>query len=107
MTANERRKRMLELLSDIRVTSREYLAEHFKVSKHTIDRDILELSCDYPIFTVQGKGGGIRVADGWYVSRRYLQPDQEDLLRSLIPGLQPEDRAKMEEILRGFARPKT
>ncbi|MBO4384232.1 MAG: hypothetical protein J5854_02270 [Clostridia bacterium] len=44
--------------------------------------------------------------DGWYVSRRYLHDDQEELLRSFLPGLQPEERKKLEDILLAFAIPR-
>lgn len=104
MKVNERRRQMIELLSDVRQTSREYLAEYFKISLSTVDRDILVLSCDYPVFTVQGNGGGIRVADGWYVSRRYLSKQEEILLQRLLPGLQPEDQETMMSILRKFSK---
>lgn len=43
--------------------------------------------------------------DGWYVSRRYLNDDQEALLRSLMPGLQPEQQETMQRILAAFAKP--
>lgn len=69
-------------------------------------RDIEILSCSYPIFTQQGGGGGIRVADGWYISRRYLRDEHESFLRELMDGLQPDQQAKMNEILLAFAKPK-
>ena len=43
--------------------------------------------------------------DGWYFGRRYLRPEQEALLRDLLPGLQPEDQKTMERILTAFAKP--
>ena len=105
-TANERRQRILEILSDRRETTRDALATELCVSTRTIERDIVELTCSAPIFTVQGGGGGIRVADGWYIGRRYLHKDQEELLRKLLPGLQPEQQNTMQSILDAFAIPK-
>ena len=105
-TANERRQRILEILSDRRETTRKALATELCVSTRTIERDIVELTCSAPIFTVQGGGGGIRVADGWYISRRYLHREQEELLRRLMAGLQPEDEKTMQSILSAFAMPK-
>ena len=43
--------------------------------------------------------------DGWYITRRYLNDDQESLLRSLIPGLQPDQQETMQRILSAFAKP--
>ena len=45
--------------------------------------------------------------DGWYLSNRYMSEKQEKLLRSLLPGLQPEDQETIQQILKAFAKPKT
>jgi hypothetical protein len=37
----------------------------------------------------------------------HLHDDQEALLRSLLPGLQPEQQKTMEKILTAFAKPQT
>jgi len=105
-SANERRQLIMEALSDRRFATVDNLATEFGVSKRTIKYDIEILGCSVPIYTVQGNGGGIRVADGWYVGRRYLHRDQEELLRSLMDGLQPEQRKTMQSILTAFAMPK-
>jgi len=105
-SALERRQQMLEYLSDHRFTTYSELASEFGISQRTAMRDIEELTCSAPIYTVQGNGGGIRVADGWYISRRYLRDEHEEVLRRLIPGLQPEDQQAINEILLAFAKPK-
>ena len=104
-SALDRRQLILEALSDRRYETVQNLAEEFNVSIRTIKYDIEQLSCSAPIYTVQGNGGGIRVADGWYIGRRYLHDDQEELLSRLLPGLQPEDQKTMERILTAFAKP--
>ena len=106
-SAIDRRQQVLEAISDRRQEQIENLATEFGVSRRTIERDILVLSCSYPIITEQGGAGGVRAADGWYLSRRYLHDDQEALLRSLLPGLQPEQQKTMEKILTAFAKPQT
>ena len=105
VSANERRQLILEALSDRRSESAKNLAEEFGVTERTIRADIEILASSAPIYTVQGNGGGIRVADGWYLSRRYLHDDQEALLRDLLPGLQPEQQKLMQSILTSFAKP--
>ena len=104
-SAVERRQLVLEAISDRRTVQIESLAAEFGVSRRTIERDILALSCSYPIVTVQGGAGGVRAMDGWYLSRRYLHDDQEALLRSLLPGLQPDQQKTIESILTAFAKP--
>ena len=105
-SALERRQSILEALSDRRSDTVGNLASELGVSDRTIKRDIELLSCSVPIFTMQGCGGGIRVADGWYVGRRYLRDDQEDLLLALMGGLQPDKQLLMQSILMAFAKPK-
>lgn len=95
-SALERRQAMLELLSDRRQETVANLMAEFGVSRCTVLRDIETLSCSAPIFTVQGNGGGIRVAEGYYYGRRYLHSDEEALLRRLIHGLQPEEQKTMQ-----------
>ena len=63
-SAIERRQQVLEAISDRRTERIENLASEFGVSRRTIERDILVLSCSYPIVTVQGAAGGVRA--GWY-----------------------------------------
>lgn len=104
-SAIERRQQVLEAISDRRTERIENLASEFGVSRRTIERDILVLSCSYPIVTAQGAAGGVRAMDGWYVTRRYLNDDQEALLRSLLPGLQPDQQETMQRILSAFAKP--
>jgi len=103
--AQERRQTILEQLSARRYATYSELSEQFGVSKVTIRNDIDILSSSAPIYTVAGNGGGIRVADGWYLSRTYLCDEDEEMLRRLLPGLQPEDQKRMQHILSVFAKP--
>lgn len=104
--ASERHRQITEYLSVNRSATYAQLAEMLGVSKFTIRADIDELTLSIPIYTVKGKGGGIRVADGWYASRTYLCDEDEEMLRRLLPGLQPEDQQRMQHILSIFAKPK-
>ena len=106
-SALDRRQEILERLSDRRFDTIANLMAEFHVSRSTIKRDIEVLSCSYPLETVRGNGGGVRVADGYYVGRRYLRPEQEALLRELMPGLQPDQQETLKGILAAFAMPTT
>ena len=105
-SALDRRQAITEVLSDRRFETIENLMAEFGVSRSTIKRDLEILGCSVPIYTVQGNGGGIRVADGWYLSKTYLCDEDEEMLRRLLPGLQPEDQKVMQGILASFAKPK-
>ncbi len=102
---SERRQAILEFISDRRVATMQEIADEFNICLRTAKSDVQILSCSHPIITQQGNGGGVRAMDGWYISRRYLHEDQESLLRSLLPGLQPEQQKTMEAILAAFAKP--
>lgn len=106
MSANDRRMQILEVLCERRHDCIENLAFEFGVSERTIRYDIETLSLSYPIYTVQGVGGGIHVADGYRLGRKYLTEAQEELLKKLGAKLTGEDAKVMEGILKNFAKPK-
>ena len=102
MTANERRRGILEKLCIRRHDTRANLAFEFNVSKRTIERDIGVLSLRYPIFTVRGCGGGIGVADWYKPDMKYLSDQQVELLEELLPTLTKSKAAIMQSILDTF-----
>ena len=105
-SAIERRQLILEMISDRRHVTISDIVNEFHICDKTARTDVQILSCSHPIITENWRGGGVRAMDGWYLSRRYLHDDQEALLRSLLPGLQPEDQETMQRILSAFAKPK-
>lgn len=72
------------LLQKEKVTAPE-LAEHFEVSRRTINRDIEELcKAGIPIVTWQGQGGGISIMDGYRIDRTLLtNKEMQDILVGL------------------------
>ena len=75
LKANERRQKILEILCVRRQETMENLAQEFNVTTRTIRNDIEELTLAHPIETVRGRyGGGVRVADGYYLGRQYFKP---------------------------------
>jgi len=102
----ERRQYILEYISDHRAVTMREIADEFGISLRTAKTDVQILACSHPVYTQQGGAGGVKAVDGWYLSRRYLHDDQEAFLRSLLPGLQPEEKEQMEKILLAFAKPK-
>lgn len=99
MTANERRKEILEKLCIRRHDTRTNLAFEFNVSERTIERDINVLSLNYPIFAVRGHGGGIGVEDWYKPDMKYLTEQQVELLEELLPTLTESKAAVMQSIL--------
>ena len=101
----ERRFLMLEYLLKVRRTTRSKLSVKFGVSLRTIDRDILILSCSFPITAVQGGNGGIGIAEGYYFGMKYLTEPQAILLEKLSASLTGDDLILMCEILKTFKKP--
>lgn len=104
MTPSERREAILNVLCKRRQDTVENLANEFGVSVRTIKYDIEELTLAHPIETVRGRyGGGVKVADGYYIGRKYLKPSQQELLKKLSEQLSGNDLEVMNSILREFA----
>ena len=102
---SERRQMILEYLLEHRETTRFELSNHFNVSLRTIERDIMILSCSYPIITIQGGGGGIKIADGYRLGMKYLSESQAALLEQLSETLSGKDLEIMQSILKMFSKP--
>ena len=103
MSATERRLRLLTVLCFRRRDTCENLAREFDVTIRTIYSDIEVLMCSYPIETVRGRYGGVKVADGFYLGNHALSPQQFELLNRLKEQLAGDDLAVMESILIRFA----
>ncbi|MFI3165309.1 MAG: HTH domain-containing protein [Bacillota bacterium] len=106
MSANERREKILNDICVRRNESIANLMHEYGVSRSTIIRDIQSLSVSHPIYTIQGNGGGIYVADGYRLCKQYLKSDQQNLLEELLPSLNDEQAVVMASILKTFAFPK-
>lgn len=99
MTAAERRQAILEILCLRRHETRENLANEFGVSKRTIEYDVLNLMLTYPVYTVQGNGGGIYVTDNFRLDRPRMNEKQTALLQKILLTLSGEDKETMQNII--------
>lgn len=65
------------------------LAERFEVSRRTINRDIEDLcKAGIPIVTMQGNGGGIRIAAGYKIDKTLLTTKE---MQTILAGLKSID----------------
>lgn len=104
MGPNERRMEIMEVLCQRRHDTMKNLAFEFGVTERTIRNDISILSLSYPLETIRGRyGGGVKVMDGFYMNRKYLKPEQKNLLERLSTNLSGEDLSIMNSILKEFA----
>ncbi|MCL2446099.1 MAG: YafY family transcriptional regulator [Oscillospiraceae bacterium] len=66
------------LLIDKKQMTANDLAAHFEVSKRTILRDIDTLTmAGIPIYTTQGKGGGIFIQDSFVLNKAFISPEEQ------------------------------
>ena len=98
----DRRLAIRDFISDKRETSIREISERFKVHKSTVRRDLDAITPTTRFYMVPGNNGGIRAEEGWYASSRYLTQKQEELLKRLLTGLQPDDEETMRSILAAF-----
>ncbi len=104
-STTERRQSILEHLCECRRDNVVRLATEFGVSERTIRNDIVVLSCSYPIYTQQGYGGGVLIAEGFRLGKKYLTVEQEDLLKRIRNLLAEEDRKILDSVLKTFTLP--
>ena len=101
-----RRQAILDALMYRRRDTVSNLAAEFSVTERTIRRDIDILSNDYPIYTEQGHGGGVRVRNGFYTDHRHLTATESDLLRRLAATASTDDKSVIDGILATFGSEK-
>lgn len=76
---------IIYILLDKKTVTAKELAEYFQVSTRTIYRDVDTLSlAGIPIYTNQGKGGGIKLLDNFVLNKSILsENEQNEILASL------------------------
>jgi predicted DNA-binding transcriptional regulator YafY len=105
-SANERRQKLLAVLSIRRHDIVENLAYEFCVSKKTVLRDVNILSLEHnPIYALSGRNGGIFIMEGCYANSKYLTVAEKDLLIRLLDFLENEDKILMLRIIKTFSLP--
>lgn len=99
------RNRILEILYLKKFEMIENLANEFNVCRRTIERDIVVLSCLYPIFTSRGVHGGVFLGKHFKAEIRYMTSKQIALLEKLSLKLTGEELIIIKEIIRVYKRP--
>ena len=92
MTTDERRRAIVRVLCARKHETRENLAFEFNVGLRTIARDITALSFEYPIYTVTGPGGGVRIETNYEMRDGWLSTKEQAVLERLYGKLQGEDK---------------
>lgn len=91
---------MIYLLLGKKSMTAQELADHFEVSKRTILRDIETLSsAKIPIYTTQGKGGGVSLMDGFVLNKAALTEEEQDQILLALQSLGVAKHAGAESAL--------
>ena len=106
MTSSERRKQILECLIERKNETLENLAFDFSVSIRTIQRDILELSLSYPIYTAQGNNGGVFIDPEYCLHKQFFKSYEQECLEQMLQFANPEQQKILNGLLKKYSRPK-
>lgn len=102
MSANERRAEIIRILVTRRQESMQVLARELEVTDRTIRADILALTAEYPLETVRGNGGGVRIADWYHPHKNILSREQISVLEQLLPQADEEQKRVLDQMLREY-----
>ena len=87
------------ILEKEKVTANE-LADKFEVSVRTIYRDIDSISSvGVPIFTTQGKGGGIKIDNEFILNKSLFDANEKEQIIAALQGLEKTDKAYKSELI--------
>lgn len=103
MTASERREEIMNIMVARRQEHIDNLASELGVSRRTVERDILTLSTRFPLETVQGNGGGVRLPSWYHPYKNTLSRKQAETLLNLIGRATEEERTVIEQIVREYS----
>ena len=88
------------LLLDRKTMTAKELAAHFEVSGRTILRDIDILSsAGIPVYTTQGKGGGISLLDGYVLNKAALSGEEQNQILIALQSLAAAGNTDAKETL--------
>jgi len=78
------------------------LARELGVSDRTIRTDILALTAEYPLETIRGNGGGVRIADWYHPHKNILTVEQTTVLEQLMSQADDDQKRVLDQMLREY-----
>ena len=91
---------IIYLLLDRKKMTAQELAEYFEVSQRTILRDIDALSqAKIPIYTSQGKGGGIGIMDHYVLNKTFLSEAEQNEILFALQSVRITEQLEVDETL--------
>lgn len=105
MGANERRAEIMRILGGRRQETIGRLASELGVTERTIRNDVLVLTVKYPLETVRGNGGCVRLAHGYRTHKIILSQEQQKVLNQMLDKADEYQQKILKEILTLFGSP--
>ncbi len=102
MSANERRAEIIRIMVARRQESMQVLARELGVSDRTIRNDILVLTAEYPLETVRGNGGGVRIADWYHPHKNIFTMEQMAVLEQMMGQADDNQKKVLNQMLREY-----
>ncbi len=99
MEMSERRVKIMEFLELGRSTTMKVLAAMFDVTVRTIRSDIADLTAKYPLKTVRGRNGGVKLADRYHLRRGTMSHRHQVMLLNHILEVNEPLKKDLTEIL--------
>ena len=97
LSSDNRRERLLRILSLKRRSTIDELAKELGVSERTIMRDIVLLSSEKPIFTMPGKNGGVYIDTHYVSTRLHMKKHETDLLNKIVSDIENYSYCSLSE----------
>lgn len=104
-TANERRAEIMRILVARRHETMAELANELGVTDRTIRTDITVLTADYPLETVRGNGGGVKIADWYHPHKNFLSSEHQTVLIKMLDKADKQEQKILLEMLAEFGSP--
>jgi len=101
-TASERRDEIVRILVGGAAETMSNLAFMFGVSVRTICYDIDILTASYPIETVRGNGGHVKMSDEYRPYQNLFSKKQHETLAEIMPLLNSEQAEVIQGLLRAY-----
>ena len=106
MTAIERRQEIMRILVARRSETASHLARELGVCVNTIRNDILVLTAEFPLETMPGRYGCIRVPEWYHPHRNMLSQQQQTVLSQLMDSANEQQREVLRQMLVEYGSPK-
>jgi len=99
VTANERRDEIIRILLGRRHETMGQLACELGVTTRTIRNDITILTTKYPLETVRGNGGGVKLMDWYHPHKNTLSQEHQNVLIELLDKVNEYQQKILWEML--------